>query len=377
MLKYVSSDKKCNTMGKIRMDREMINTRYFSEKGGRQKPPRLSAEWLFVVNFAQCPSKNPQSMAQLTPKQRYTISAMHKEGYSQSSIARVIEKDRSVVSRELKRNRNEKGEYHFYSAQQLSDIRKLRLRKARKLTCEVTNRIERYLKNDQWSPEQIVGYSERNGYKMVSKSTIYEYIHKDKEEGGTLYLHCRHKLKHRARPVGYTGPIKDRVSIEERPAEVNGKRFGDWELDLIVGQNNKDAMVTLVERQTNFALIEKLPNGKKAHDVADAVYRMLLPFKNNVLTITTDNGAEFALHKEIARKLKTKIYFAHPYCSWEKGAIEHTNKLFRQYIPKKSSFELYNQKEIKRIQEKLNKRPRQKLGFLSPSEVFWRNLKNQ
>lgn len=104
---------------------------------------------------------------------------------------------------------------------------------------------------------------------------------------------------------------------------------------------------------------------------------MLLPFKSAVLTITTDNGSEFANHKEIARRLNTNVYFTHPYCSWEKGAIEHTNKLIRQYIPEKKAFEDYDDNKIKMIQNKLNERPRLKLGFLSPSQVFVLNLMNK
>lgn len=352
------------------MDSMKLFSTYFSEKGGWQKPPRLSAEWLFVINFAHGPSKNSQSMAHITREQRYTISVMHKQGHTQSYIAKTIGKHRSVVSRELKRNRNEKGEYHFSSAQQLSDLRKDRLKKPRKLTGQVKNRIYRYMTMYEWSPEQIEGRCKIKELPMVSKSTIYNFLHQDKNNGGELYKKCRHKLKHRRRPIGKHYPIKDRVSIDERPKEADGKRFGDWEMDLIVDQNNQNAMVTLTERKTNFSLIRKLPKGKKAKDVADAVYYMLLPYKKTVRTITTDNGPEFAMHKLIAKRLNTKVYFAHPYCSWEKGAIEYANKLYRQYIPKKTSFEMYNKQQIKEIQEKINSRPRKKLGYRTPLEEF-------
>lgn len=310
-------------------------------------------------------------MTQLTSAQRYTISVMYKQGFKQKVIAETIKKDKSVVSRELKRNRNDHGEYSYTHAQMLADVRKERLHNKRTFTGEVKNRINRYMRKHQWSPEQIVGYSKLKNYNMVSIERIYQYIREDKAAGGDLYKNCRHCLKHRKRPVGKHMPIKDRVSIEERSPYADGTRRGDWEMDLIVGAENKGAMVTLVERSTGFTMIRKLKAGKDAKGVSKAVYHMLLPYKHDVRTITTDNGPEFADHKWLARVLDTRIYFAHPYCSWEKGLIEYTNKLYRQYIPKQSDFEDFTDEQIKKIQYKLNARPRKKLGFRSPIQAFF------
>lgn len=296
---------------------------------------------------------------------------MYKQGFAQKVIAGTINKDRSVVSRELKRNRNDKGEYTFTHAQMLADVRKERLSKERTFTGEVKNRVNRYMRKWQWSPEQIVGYCELHGYAMVSVERIYQYIRKDKENGGDLYKNCRHQLKHRKRPVGRHIPIKDRVSIDERPAAADGTRYGDWEMDTIVGPGNKDAMLTLVERSQGFSIITKLPKGKDAQGVLEAAYRELLPYKGYIRSITTDNGTEFAKHKELAEALGTKIYFAHPYSSWEKGLIEYTNKLYRQYIPKGGTFDNYTEKQIKQIQYKINARPRKKLGFKTPVQTFF------
>lgn len=310
-------------------------------------------------------------MGHLTKAQRYTISVMYKAGYSQKSIASAIGKDKSVVSRELKRNRDEKGRYSYAVAQELSDIRKERLRRKRKFTGEVENRINRYMRNWQWSPEQIVGYCKLNGYAMVSVERIYRYIRQDKKQGGDLYMHCRHKLKHRKRPVGKFIPIKDRVGIELRPPEADGTRFGDWEMDTIVGKDKKDVMLTLVERSQGYSIIALLPKGKDANGVLEVAYRELLPFAGTIRSITTDNGTEFAMHKELAKKLNTTIYFAHPYSSWEKGCIEYTNKLYRQYIPKKISFKEFTHEQIKQIQYLINKRPRKKLNYKAPIETFY------
>ena len=120
--------------------------------------------------------------------------------------------------------------------------------------------------------------------------------------------------------------------------------------------------------------MKKLPNGKHAKELAKAVIDLLLPYKNSVHTITVDNGTEFAAHQLIAKKLDTSIFFAHPYSSWERGLNEYTNKLIRQYIPKKESFENYNDQIIKEIQYKINRRPREILGFENPKHVFYSNL---
>ena len=211
-------------------------------------------------------------------------------------IAATIRKDKSVVSRELKRNRNDRGECSATHAQMLADVRKERLRRERTFTGEVENRINRYMRKWQWSPEQIVGYCRRKGYAMVSVERIYQYIRQDREQGGDLYTHCRHRLKHRKRPVGRHIPIKDRVSIDERPAAADGTRYGDWEMDTFVGSRNKDAMLTLVERSQGFSIITKLPKGKDAEGVLKAAYRELLPYTGYIRSITTDNGTEFARH---------------------------------------------------------------------------------
>ena len=132
-------------------------------------------------------------------------------------------------------------------------------------------------------------------------------------------------------------PIANRISIHERPVEADGNRFGDWEMDLIVDSFNH-AILTLVERSTNMLLMQRLPQGKKSKPLAKEVSRLLLPYRNTINTITTDNGPEFADHLTITKKIGAKVYFADPYSSWQKGCIENTNKLLRQYIPKKSNF---------------------------------------
>jgi len=313
----------------------------------------------------------------LIREQRYTISAMYRQGCTQKQIAEAIGKDKSVVSRELKRNANSKGKYSFEYAQDMASLRKKRMKKPRKLHSGLKKEIIELIKED-WSPKQIEGRLKMKNKPVVSHETIYKIIREDKAEGGTLYRHTRHQLKHRKRPVGKKIAIKNRVTIDQRPPIVNTKeRFGDWEIDTIVGENNKEAIVTMVERKTAFMMMEKLEHGKNAKELTKVVTRLLFAYIHNVHTITGDNGTEFADHQTIAKMLKTKFFFTHPYSSWEKGLIENTNKLVRQYIPKKTNFNKFNNQQIKEIQYKINNRPREKLNFYSPKEIFFLSLENK
>ncbi len=307
----------------------------------------------------------------LTSEQRYTISTLLANNLSLTSISKIIGVSVSTVSRELKRNSSKRG-YSYRLAHEYAKIRMERTCNHR-IPVAIRKRAIELLSSKQYSPEQISGVFRLQGV-TLSHETIYKWIRADKAAGGTLYLHCRHRLKHKKRIVGTAPYIRDRVSIHERPPQANGSRFGDWEMDTIVGQTGKEVIVTLVERRTNYMLMQRLPTGRQAKGLADAVIRMLFPFRQYVHTITTDNGCEFAEHKTIAKHLKTTVYFADPYASWQKGCIENTNKLVRQYIQKGMSFNRFTDKEIADIQQKLNQRPRRKLHFISPIIAFQKYL---
>ena len=231
-------------------------------------------------------------------------------------------------------------------------------------------RIKELIKNEQWSPRQISGFLKKEGTK-VSHQTIYNLIHAD--ETGELALNTRHKMKYRRRSSVKHMPIANRASIHERPVEADGNRFGDWEMDLIVDSFNH-AILTLVERSTNMLLMQRLPQGKKSKPLAKEVSILLLPYRNTIKTITTDNGPEFADHLTITKKIGAKVYFADPYSSWQKGCIENTNKLIRQYIPKKSNFNDFSDGFIKKVQKKINLRPREKLNFSAPKDEFFKHF---
>ena len=312
-------------------------------------------------------------MKQITNEQRYQIEAYLKVKMPIGFIAKELNKHPISIRRELKRNAQKRGGYNAKRAIMLAQERKERYGRVRKFTSEIEKAVRLSIEREQWSPVQITGYFKKIGKPMVSPERIYQYIRADKANGGTLYQNLRHKLKHRKRPVGGKSiHIKDRVSIDERPEAINNKeRFGDWEIDTIIGKDGKGAIVTIVERSTAFFMMKNLPDGKNAESLAETVIEMLLPYKKYIHSITSDNGTEFAEHKTIAEKLDLNFYFAHPYSSWERGLSEYTNKLIRQYIPKKSVFTDYSDDYILKKQHLINKRPREKLGFESPKTIFY------
>ena len=239
--------------------------------------------------------------------------------------------------------------------------------------------IDRMIEED-WSPGQIAGVLRKEGV-HICKQTIYNHVHADTT--GKLARHMPHELKYtrrlrRKRPVKATN-IANRTSIHERPAEADGKRFGDWEMDTIVDSYGH-AILTLTERSTNFILMERLKEGRKAVTTAKTVVRLLFPYRKYVRTITTDNGCEFAAHLDITKGLTIKggdkviVYFADSYSAWQKGAIENANKLIRKYIPKKADFNDFTDAYIKKVQYKLNRRPREKLQFDTPKLCFFKNI---
>lgn len=311
-------------------------------------------------------------MRHLTREQRYTISVLKKENYKNKDIAFIVGVSASTISRELRRNALKRGGYNPEKAQEFYEIRKERFAKNRKFTPEVEKTIRYYLEEEQWSPDVIKHYCELNEIAMVSVERIYQFIREDKRNGGCLYKHLRHQLKHRKRVVGASKTkIPNRVSIDERPEKINKREeFGHWEADLISGKNHQGFILTLTERISKQILMAYLHRGKDSEGVAQAIIDLCLPYKNSVKSITMDNGMEFSKHEKVAQKLEAKTYFTNPYSSWEKGQIEYMNKLIRQYYPKKEVINKYNTKNINEIQIKLNRRPRKGLGYEKPINIF-------
>lgn len=287
----------------------------------------------------------------------------------------VPEKKRSAstISRELRRNRTKTGKYNPKAAHEMAMEKRERIVRNTALKRGVLEQAMKLLREKRWSPEQISGYLKKKDVR-ISTERIYREIRKDP----SLAQYCHHKMKYRRRrhkPYAAAGKslIPDRTPIQDRPAEADGKRFGDWEMDLVIGAGQKSAVLTIIERSQNMFLQSKLPS-KRPDDVARAVVRLLFPYRKYVLTITTDNGIEFRNHKDIGNALGCTVYFADPYCSGQKGAVENVNKILREFFPKGTDFRSVTQEELNQVQYQINERPRKKLGFSSPKIEFFKRI---
>jgi len=310
------------------------------------------------------------SYKQLTQEQRYGIYSLEKTGQNQTEIATVIGVHKSTISRELSRNHGERGYRYQQAHRQALDRRKDKI--PLRIDRETWAMIEALIIED-WSPEQISGWMKLEMNISVSHEWIYQHILLDKQSGGDLYRHlrCRKKRKKRYGSNDRRGEIRNKVSIDKRPVIVETReRLGDWEADTIIGKRHKQAIVSVTERKSRFALIYKVEQ-KTSCQVTKAISKLLLPIKDNVHTVTFDNGKEFAGHEVLSKKLEAESYFAHPYSSFERGLNENTNGLIRQYFPKDRDFTTITDEEIISAIKKLNNRPRKCLGFKTPNQVFF------
>jgi transposase, IS30 family len=312
-------------------------------------------------------------MAHLTLEQRYKIEVYRNAGSSISEIAELVDKDKSVISREIKRNSDQRS--GVYKAV-LADKKALNRHKVKLKKCTLTSEVEAnilfYLKKD-YSPEQIVGRAKIDKRAMVSTERIYQYIWENKRKGGLLYKHLRtkgKKYKKRGHLKDKRGFITGRVDICERPKIVEEKsRLGDLEIDLVIGKNHKGALLTINDRASGILFMGKVES-KEASVIQQKTIELLKDWKPIIKTITSDNGKEFANHRFIAEDLDIDYYFAKPYHSWERGANENLNGLIRQYFPKKSNFENIEEQQIKTVVNILNNRPRKRFGYKTPNEIF-------
>ena len=301
----------------------------------------------------------------LSQTERYQIHVLKKAGHSQKTIADLLKRSESTISRELFRNTGQRG-YRAKQAQRIASVR--RVMNAHTIDVATWRSVKDKLLQ-QWSPEQI------SAHVAISHETIYQRVYADKRNGGLLWqqLRCQKQRKKRYGKTDKRGIIPHRRSIETRPAIVETRaRIGDWEADTIIGRQHQQAIVSLVERKTGYTLIKKVTR-KTAQKVGHAIIRLLKPHPSKIRTITSDNGTEFADHQAIAKSLNTDFYFADPYSSWQRGTNENTNGLIRQYFPKDRDFRTITQKEINHAMKRLNHRPRKRLGFKTPHQVFFKS----
>jgi len=313
--------------------------------------------------------------AQITHEERYAISALRKLGYSCAAIARELQRAPSTISREVRRNawRTDGRTYWVDKAQSYTNERRRVSRRNAQFTAEEWAFIEYWLRED-WSPEQIVGWCQRFDLLAISHETIYRHIHTDRENGGTLYTHLRVMTKNLRKRYGTydsRGRLAGKRHISTRPAGAeNRSRFGHWEGDTVMGSTTDTACIlTLVERKSGFIAIGQL-DSRQTFDLNARLRQLIDAQPRPVRTLTLDNGTEFHGYEKLEAVVETKCYFATPHHSWERGSNENANGLIRQYLPKRRSMAGLTQRECQRIADKLNRRPRKRLGFRTPEEIY-------
>jgi transposase, IS30 family len=323
-----------------------------------------------IQGFLTWQSKLLMTYKHLSQAERYQIHALMKAGHDQSQIAKLLDRHKSTISRELSRNTGSRG-YRPKQACEMSADRAQHSRNAPTVEPWVREAACALL-CIQWSPEQIASQL------PISHETVYQYVYADKAQGGTLWknLRCqKQKRKRYASGRDRRGQIPNRRPLSERPLHIEARRqVGHWECDTVIGASHKGAVVTLVERKSGYAVMAKVEK-KTSELVSSAIVDKLQPLAARVKTLTFDNGKEFAGHAHIDQQLQSTAYFARPFASWERGSNENLNGLLRQYVPKKRAMSTVSDEEIRMIQNRLNNRPRKRLGFKTPAEVFHQSLK--
>jgi transposase, IS30 family len=323
-----------------------------------------------------------KSYSQLTLEQRYKIEALLKANKSQTEIAAILDVHKSTISRELSRNTPKRGKsakiYLGQAAQHKTAIRHIEKHKFIKFSADLKKDMQFLMEDKKYSPELIHAYWQKNNKASVSHETMYKFIweckHTNKRENRkykNLYKNLKHGKRRRKRGnyKDTRGLIPNRVPIEKRPSAVKKrKRFGDFEIDLIMGKNHKSALLVMVDRATLKTEIQKL-EGKNASIIAKYIIKRLRKYQS-LKTLTFDNDQAFAQHEKIAKILKVKTFFTRPYTSQDKGTIENRNGVIRQFFPKKTDFNLIDLKEIRRVQKEINNRLIRKFKYLTPNEVY-------
>jgi IS30 family transposase len=342
--------------------------RVLNEAGGM--PPRWSA----------------RSSSQLSCAQREDISLGLAAGKSYAQLGREIGCHRSTIKREVDRQRdrhdNPYGRVGYRAWRADCDAyQRARRTKDSKLTTnqQLHDVVEAGLVK-HWSPRQIsirlvIDFPDDLEMR-VSHETIYQSLFVQAKGGFRDDLvKCLRTGRTRRRAqsrVTRAGSIKDMVMISDRPAEIEDRAVpGHWEGDLILGRNNRSAIVTLVERSTRYLMMIALPDDHKAETVAAAIAKHITTLPAQLRrSITWDQGSEMAEHVKFTIATDIAVYFCDPHSPWQRGTNENTNGLIRQYFPKGTNLSVHPQSELDRVTDELNGRPRETLGGMTPSEKF-------
>jgi IS30 family transposase len=309
----------------------------------------------------------------MNTEERYAVAAMRGQYIKISEIANRLGRHRSTIYRELKRNASaHDGNYRASHACQKASGRQKRSKRNMRFKADDFQVVEQLIRKDL-SPEQVTGRLALEGAPVMSHETIYKWIWKDKSEGGSLWKHLRGANKRRRKRYAAKdsrGRLSGKKMITERPAVVESRsRIGDWEIDTVHG-TTKAGVVTIVERRSGLVRIGKLERITKEQTEKRTI-GLLLSDKSRVKTITADNGGEFHGYKRLERALDTSVFFALPHHAWERGTNENTNGLIRQYLPKGTPLDDLTQYTCTKIAKNLNNRPRKRLGFKTPSEIYY------
>jgi IS30 family transposase len=311
---------------------------------------------------------------QITTEERYTFSAHRKQGLPIAQIAVLMGRHKSSLYREFNRNKSTRGHYATAEADSMTRGRR-RLSRRNKHYTKIDFVLVTSLLRKKMSPEQIVGFIRR--FKLMkrrlSHETIYKYIWQDKADGGNLWTHLRQSTKRRRKrykAYDSRGRLATKRHISDRPKSVETRKYkGHWEIDTVHGRGSRHCIVTLVERKTGYVMIGKLPN-KTASALNKKTIELIAEDPLGFKTITSDNGTEFHQYQAIEDCCRTKFYFANPYHSWERGSNENMNGLIRQYLPKTESMRCLTQKRCDAIAAQLNSRPRKRLNYKTPEEMY-------
>jgi IS30 family transposase len=309
---------------------------------------------------------------QLTSEERYALSTLRKQGLTQTAIARALGRHRSTIGRELKRNSRKDGGYRPFTADEMARGRRSRSRRNWHFTEEHWALVRAYLQ-ELWSPDQIAGWLREQRQLLISHETIYRYVWNDWARGGSLYRCLRGSRKQkrkRYRVYDSRGRLEGKRPIADRPAgALNRSRIGHLEGDTMMGGSDRHCIMTLVDRRTGYVLIGKLRE-RTVRAANRGAIRLIRNAHRRIRTITVDNGTEFHGYKDIEESTGTMIYFATPHHSWERGTNENTNGLIRQYLPKRASMARITQRDCDRIAYQLNHRPRKRLHYRTPAELY-------
>lgn len=319
---------------------------------------------------------------QLTQEQRYKLEAYLESGKNQTQIAGLLGVNKSTISRELSRNIPKRGFgskiYNAFNAQIKTEVRHHDKPKYTTFSLELKNQMKLWMETKRYSPELVSAQWIKEGIEGVSHECMYNFIwdckHTNKRINlsfKNVYKYLKHGRRRRKRGnyKDTRGLIPNRVSIEKRPAIVEKrKRFGDTEVDLIMGKNHKSALLVTVDRATLMTTIDKL-TGKNSDIITKKIIHRMKKFPKT-RTMTFDNDQAFSQHEKIAKALKIKTYFTRPYTSQDKGTIENRNGVIRLFFPKKTDFNLIEKAEVRRVEKEINNRPVRKFGYLTPNEVF-------